>query len=73
MKGINYITDESGNKTAVVISMKKYKEEIEDFLDGLEALNRMQEPSVDFEKSVSKILKAQSSNGKSSAKNKKIS
>ncbi len=28
MKGVNYITDERGNKTAVVISMKNYKEEI---------------------------------------------
>ena len=73
MKGVNYITDEKGNKTAVVISMKNYKEEIEDFLDGLEAQNRMQEPSADFEKAVSKILKTKSSNGKIPAKNKKIS
>ncbi len=73
MKGVNYITDERGNKTAVVINLKNYKEEIEDFLDGLEAQNRMQEPSVDFEKAVTKILKAKSSNGKLSAKNKKIS
>ena len=73
MKGVNYITDERGNKTAVVISMKNYKEEIEDFLDGLEAQNRMQEPSVDFEKAVSKIIKAKSSNGKLPAKNKKVS
>ena len=73
MKGINYITDEHGNKTAVVISMKNYKEEIEDFLDGLLAQNRMQEPSVDFEKAVSKILKSKSPNGKLPAKNKKIS
>jgi hypothetical protein len=72
MKGINYITDERGNKTAVVISMKNYKEEIEDFLDGLEAQNRMEEPSVDFEKAVLKIIKSKSSNGKLSAKNKKI-
>ena len=72
MKGIHYITDERGNKTAVVISLKNYKEEIEDFLDGLEALNRIQEPSVDFEKAVSKILKAKSSNGKLPAKDKKI-
>ncbi len=73
MKGINYITDEQGNKTAVVISIKNYKEEIEDFLDGLEAQSRLEEPSVDFAKAVSKILKTKSSNGKLSAKNKKIS
>ena len=73
MKGINYITDDRGNKTAIVINLKNYKEEIEDFLDGLEAQNRMQEPSADFEKVVSKILKAKSSNGNLSAKNKKVS
>jgi hypothetical protein len=73
MKGINYITDERGNKTAVVISIKNYKEEIEDFLDGLDAQNRMQEPSVDFEKAVSRILKSKYPNGKLPAKNKKIS
>jgi len=72
MKGINYITDEQGKKTAVVISLKNYKEEIEDFLDGLEAQGREEEPSIDFEKSVTKIIKNKSSNGKVSAQNKKI-
>ncbi|MEP7255782.1 MAG: hypothetical protein ABI666_08385 [Ferruginibacter sp.] len=72
MKGINYITDSKGNKTAVVISMKNYKEEVEDFLDGLEAQNRMEEPSVDFEKAVNKILKSKSTNGKLPVKNKKL-
>ncbi len=72
MKGINYITDGKGNKTAIVISMKNYKEEVEDFLDGLEAQNRMQEPSVDFEKAVNKILKSKSVNGKLPAKSKKL-
>ena len=60
MKGINYITDEKGNKTAVVISLKNYKEEILDFLDGLEASSRINEPSVDFEKTVNKIIKTKS-------------
>ena len=72
MKGVNYITDEQGKKTAVVISLKNYKEEIEDFLDGLEAQSRMEEPSIDFEKALAKIVKNKSSNGKVSAKNKKI-
>ena len=72
MKGIKYLTDEQGKKTAVVISLKNYKEEVEDFLDGLEAMERLEEPSVDFEKAVNKILKAKPNNGKVSAKNKKI-
>ena len=72
MKGVNYITDERGKKTAVIISLKNYQEEVEDFLDGLEAQNRLDEPSVDFEKAITKILKSKSANGKVSAKNKKI-
>ncbi|MFC0772764.1 hypothetical protein [Terrimonas alba] len=73
MKGISYITDEKGNKTAVIINLKNYQEEVEEFLDGLEAQSRLNEPSVDFEKSVNKILKSKSRRGKVSAKNKKIS
>jgi hypothetical protein len=72
MKGGNYITDERGKKTAVIISLKNYKEEIEDFLDGLEAQSRVEELSVDFEKAVTKIINTKSKNGKVSAKNKKI-
>jgi len=72
MKGISYITDEKGNKTAVVIDLKNYHEEVEDFLDGLEAQSRLNEPSVDFEKSVNKILKSKSRRAKVSTKNKKI-
>jgi PHD/YefM family antitoxin component YafN of YafNO toxin-antitoxin module len=72
MKGIKYLTDEQGKKTAVVISLKNYKEEVEDFLDGLAALERLEEPSVDFEKAVNKIVKTKASNGKVPAKNKKI-
>lgn len=71
MKGVNYITDEKGNKTAVVISLKNYKEEVEDFLLGIEASNRVNEPSVDFEKAVNKILKSKSSYAKIRRKNKK--
>lgn len=60
MKGVNYITDEQGKKTAVIISFKDYREEIEDFLDGLEAQSRVEEPSIDFEKVITKIIKNKS-------------
>jgi PHD/YefM family antitoxin component YafN of YafNO toxin-antitoxin module len=72
MKGVNYIIDEQGKKTAVIISLKNYREEIEDFLDGLEAQSRAEEPSVDFEKAFTKIINTKSKDGKLSAKNKKI-
>ncbi len=54
MKGINYITDTRGNKTAVVIGMKNYKEEVEDFLIGLEAQNRLEETALILKKQLIK-------------------
>lgn len=72
MKGVNYITDAKGKKTAVVIDIKNYKEEIEDFLDGLEAQSRVEEPSADFNVAVKKILSQKSKNGKLPVKAKKI-
>ena len=72
MKGISYITDEKGNKTAVIINLKNYQEEVEEFLDGLQAQSRLNEPSVDFEKSVNKILNSKPRPAKVSSKNKKI-
>ena len=72
MKGVNYIADEEDNRTAVVISLKDSKQKIEDFLDGLEAQDRIEEPSVDFEKAITKIIKNKSANGKVSSENKKI-
>ena len=43
MKGINYLTNDKGLKTAVVIDLKIHKEEVEDFLDALEAKSRKNE------------------------------
>ena len=63
MKGINYLTDQNGERTAVVFDLKKYKEELEDFIDGLEAASRVGEPSTDFKKAVNKIIKSKSRNG----------
>ena len=56
MKGIHYLTNTKGEKTAVVFDLKKYKEELIDFIDGLEAASRVDEPSVNFEKAVTKII-----------------
>lgn len=47
MKGINFLTDEHGHKTAVVIDIQTYGEELQDFLDGLEAESRQDEPRED--------------------------
>ena len=56
MKGINYLINESGERTAVVIDWQTYSEELEDFLDGLEAETRRDEPTEDFELAVDRIL-----------------
>lgn len=48
IKGVNYLTDNLGRKTAVVFDLKMYKDELEDFIDILESKERLKEPSRDF-------------------------
>jgi len=63
MSGVNYITDESGHKTAVVIDLDKLREvkakdeffeELEDLLD---IVLREDEPSDDWDKVKDDLLK----------------
>lgn len=63
MRGINYMIDENGDRTAVVIDLKTYGEEIEDFLDGLEAESRKNEPKEDFNVVFERILQAKATSG----------
>ena len=44
MKGIQYVVDESGNKTAVQLDLTLYGEIWEDFYDNLIAEQRKDEP-----------------------------
>lgn len=44
MKGIQFVTDDLGKKTAVLIDLKKHGEIWEDFYDYLLARSRKQEP-----------------------------
>jgi hypothetical protein len=44
MQGIQYVTDEQGNKVAVMIDLKKYGDLWEDFADALTARVRKDEP-----------------------------
>ena len=44
MKGIQFVTDEQGQKTAVLIDLKQYGELWEDFYDSLIAARRADEP-----------------------------
>lgn len=62
MKGINYLINENGARTAVVIDLQTYGEAIEDFLDGLEAEARRDEPTENFEQVVDRILADRAAN-----------
>lgn len=62
MKGINYLINEAGERTAVVIDLKTYGEELENFLDGLEAESRRDEPKEDFQVVVNRLLTAKAAN-----------
>jgi hypothetical protein len=55
MQGINYVTNEAGERIAVLIDLKKYGELWEDFYDGLTAKKRESEPRESLE-SVKKLL-----------------
>lgn len=56
MSGINYVTNEDGERVAVMIDLKKYGELWEDFSDTLIAKRREKEPRESLE-SVKKLLK----------------
>ena len=58
MKGIKFVMDEEGKKTAVLIDLKKHGEMWEDFYDSLVARARAEEPRESLE-TVKKLLKKQ--------------
>ena len=57
MKGIQFVTDESGRKTAVLIDLRKSGELWEDIYDSLTAQQRADEPRESLE-SVKKRLQS---------------
>lgn len=58
MKGIQFVTDDAGKKTAVLIDLKKHGNLWEDFYDSLVARERATEPRESLE-SVRKRLRKQ--------------
>lgn len=44
MEGIQYVTNEKGQRTAVLIDLQKHSDAWEDFYDGLIAKQRANEP-----------------------------
>ncbi len=46
MKGIQYVTDDTGARVAALVDLAEWGEEWQDFLDGIEAEREPREPSV---------------------------
>ena len=49
MIGIQYLTDESGVRTSVLIDLKEWGEQWEDFYDGIIAESRKDEPTTSWQ------------------------
>ncbi len=58
MEGIQFVTNDKGQKVAVLIDLKKYGEAWEDFYDSLTARLRADEPRESLE-AVKKRLRKQ--------------
>jgi hypothetical protein len=63
MEGIQYVTNEKGEKVAVQISLKKFGEIWEDFYDNLLAKRRAKEPRESLEAVKSRLKKHGKLNG----------
>lgn len=63
MRGVNYLTNDRGIKTAVMIDLKTHREEVEDFLDVLEAKSRKNEAKEDASLVFERILNKKKANG----------
>ncbi len=50
MQGIQFVTDEAGNRTAVLISLDEWGEIWEDIYDVLVSGSRKDEPTVEWER-----------------------
>jgi hypothetical protein len=49
MTGIQFVTDDKGRKTAVLIDLKKHARLWEDFCDGLVSESRRKEKSMPYQ------------------------
>ena len=63
MGGVQFVTDDKGRKTAVLIDLKKHGAIWQDFWDGLVSESRRKEKSVLYEKYRSARLKRARSRG----------
>ncbi len=49
MTGIQFVTDDKGRRTAVLIDLKKHRELWEDFWEGLVSESRRKEKSIPYQ------------------------
>lgn len=55
MTGIRYITDESGQKTDLIINLKEHSQIVEDLLDALIVEERKNESTIPFDEFVNQL------------------
>ncbi|MBM3748367.1 MAG: hypothetical protein FJW34_21495 [Acidobacteria bacterium] len=60
MKGVQYVVDDGGQRTAVVIDLRKHAELWEDFYDRAVAESRRDEPRESLESVKAKLEKRRS-------------
>ena len=63
LKGVQYLVDSSGERTAVVISLEEWGEIWEDFYDVLVSESRKDEPTVAWETLKAEMASEAPSNG----------
>lgn len=56
LKGVEFVIDESGNKKAVLINLRRHQELWEDFYDTALAQERAEEPRESLEEVKKKVL-----------------
>jgi PHD/YefM family antitoxin component YafN of YafNO toxin-antitoxin module len=54
---LNYVTNETGEKTAVILPIEEFEELLEDIDDIAALLERRDEPTIPFEEVVAKLKK----------------
>lgn len=55
--GFQFLVDQNGDKTAVLIDLKKHRELWEDFYDLMIVASRRKEPRIDWKKAKRRLFK----------------
>lgn len=63
MKGIQYVTDDEGKRTAVLISLEEWGDIWENFYDVLVSESRKEESTVPWEELKAEMARAERSRG----------